>query len=132
MTVLKTTGNINQMLHTLSRPGGAENTCKEDGRCGTRTWQPLFLSVLCHRDLSVKNGVAVGHRCMTLPPRILVPVLHYGVGQMSHSLVHLFNKYLSNNNHVPGTVPNALGTVARKIAKGHLRVYILICDIYYE
>lgn len=35
------------------------------------------------RDLSVKNGVPVGHRCMTLPPRIL----HYGVGQMSHSLV---------------------------------------------
>lgn len=41
----------------------------------------------------------------------------------------MFNKYLFNNDHVPGTIPSALDTVAKKKTKVHVGVYILIWDI---
>lgn len=65
VTILKATENNNQLFQAPCRLEGAESASKGDRRYGTRALQSLFLSLLLHRDTTVKKVVPVGHRYMT-------------------------------------------------------------------
>lgn len=71
MTVLKGTRSINQPLHALFWPGGAESTSKKVGGV-----EPEHLP---QKPIAEEWG-SCGHSCMTLPPRILAPIFNYEVG----------------------------------------------------
>lgn len=110
MTVLKATGNVNQLFQAPSRPAEVGAPARRVGGMEPEPCSPLSFPCFAVETYA-------------LSMEFLSVILHHR--DKDRCSTHSFNKYLLSKDPAPGTVPSALGTVVRKMGKACPGVYIL-------